>query len=295
MKHLYYTAFFKILLEKIFSQDKLSGVIYLKEADMTAKELMDTIFHWCDDNGIKDYSSTCDTIKSGTPDRKIRKVAVTMTATADLIREVQAWGADLLIVHEPTFYDHFEQKLENDPVTRAKEELLAKTDMVVWRYHDHPHNKKKDMIGEGTVRMLGFEGKWINRAWAINRFLLNEPLSPREIENRFRKNGCEHVRICGNIDTPCRMISLCLGTPAGVFEELRDPEVEIVLSGESCEWMLGEYARDAAELGFNKSLMIIGHNPSEKGGMILLAELIKKEFPELETKYFECGEVYKTI
>ena len=262
---------------------------------MTAQELMDHIFRWCDDNGEKDYSNTCDTVKCGDPSREIRKVAVTMTATVDVIRQAQQWGADLLIVHEPTFYDHFEKRLENDPVTKAKEELLAKTDMVVWRYHDHPHNKNKDMIGEGTVRMLGLQGKWINRHWAVNRLILDEPLTPRELAERFAKNGGNHVRVCGTLDEPCKTISLCLGTPRGVFEELQDPEVDVVFSGETSEWMLGEYARDAAALGFRKALMIIGHNPSEMGGMILLEKLIAKEFPELETKYFNCGEVYHSI
>lgn len=262
---------------------------------MKAKELMELLFHWCDDNGEKDYSNTCDTVKNGDPDREIRKVAVTMTATADLIRKAQEWGADLLIVHEPTFYSHMDQHLENDPVTKAKEELLAKTGMVIWRYHDHPHNKKMDMIGEGTVKMLGFQGTWINRSWAVNRFILDEPLTPREIMERFRRNGGEHVRICGTVDEPCKNISLCLGTPRGVFEELQDPEVDVVLVGESCEWALGEYARDAAALGFKKALMIIGHNPSEKGGMILLSEMLSNEIPSLETKYFDCGEVYHTL
>ena len=79
--------------------------------------------------------------------------------------------------------------------------------------------------------------------------------------------------------------------PGGVFEELRDPEIEVVLTGECCEWMLGEYARDAGQLGMKKTLMIIGHIPSEKEGMRLLADLMKEKLPQIETKYFECGEV----
>lgn len=262
---------------------------------MKACELMEEIFQWCNDNGKKDYSNTCDTIKFGDPEREIRKVAVTMTATVDLIRQANAWGADLLIVHEPTFYSHMDNRLEHDPVTEAKEALLAESGMTVWRYHDHPHNKYKDMIGDGTVRMLGLKGTWINRSWAVNRFRLETPMTPREIHEKFRQNGAEHIRLCGALDEPCTMLSLCLGTPGGVFDELRDPEVDAVLVGEACEWMMGEYARDAAALGFRKALLIIGHNPSEKGGMILLADLIKEKIPALEVKYFDCGEICHTI
>ena len=258
---------------------------------MNAEDLVDILFSWCDDNGVRDYSQSCDTLKCGDPKREVKKVAVAMTASVNLIREAHRWGADLLIVHEPTFYDHVERKIENDPVTKAKAELLEQSGMTVWRFHDHPHNKRKDMIGEGMVRSLCLKGRWVNRQWAVNRLILDEPMAPRELAGRLKGIGAEHVRVCGSLDAPCRVISLCLGTPGGTFEELRDPEVEILLSGESCEWMLGEYARDAGQLGMKKTLMIIGHVPSEKEGMRFLTDLMRERLPRIETKYFECGEI----
>ena len=94
---------------------------------MKAVELMNRLFEWCNDNGEKDYSKTCDTLKCGDPEKEIRKVAVAMAASVDLIREAHRWGADLLIVHEPTFYNHFDEHLEDDPVTTAKEALLKES------------------------------------------------------------------------------------------------------------------------------------------------------------------------
>ena len=64
---------------------------------------MDELFRWCEDGGPHDYSATCDTLKAGDPGTELRKVAVAMFATPDLIREVHAWGAELLIVHERLF------------------------------------------------------------------------------------------------------------------------------------------------------------------------------------------------
>ena len=77
-----------------------------------------------------------------------------------------------------------------------------------------------------------------------------------------------------------------------MFDLLQRDDVEIVLTGEACEWMLGEYARDAHALGFNKTLIVMGHIGSERDGMRLLAEKLKKAYPVFETKYIECGEVY---
>ena len=66
----------------------------------------------------------------------------------------------------------------------------------------------------------------------------------------------------------------------------------MVLTGETCEWQLGEYARDAAALGMNKSLIVMGHIGSERAGMYHLAKTMEKDYPDLEIKYFECDEVY---
>ena len=261
---------------------------------MNIRSLMDELFRWCEDGGPHDYSATCDTLKAGDPGTELRKVAVAMFATPDLIREAHAWGAELLIVHEPTFYDHYDRMPEHDPVADAKAALLKETGLAVWRYHDHPHVKYTDMIGEGEVKYLGLEGEWAKGPHiAVNRFRLAAPMTPRELGRRFREQlNARHVRICGAADVPCSNLSLCFGTPAGVFEELCDPEIDIVLTGEACEWKLGEYARDAGQLGFRKALMILGHIPSEREGMRLLAELMSQRFDQFETRYFECGEVY---
>ena len=261
---------------------------------MNIQTLMEDLFNWCSDGGEHDYSNSCDTLKCGDPGTEIRKAAVSMFATPDVIRAAARWGAQLLIVHEPTFYDHYDKRLENDPVTAAKEQLLKETGLAVWRYHDHPHVKFKDMIGEGGVRSLGLKGEWIKGSHcAVNRFRLNEPVTPRELAQLFRDRlHAHHVRICGTLDFPCTRLSLCFGTPAGVFEELCSEEIDVVLTGEACEWKLGEYARDADQLGFRKALLILGHIPSEREGMRLLADLMRKRFSEFETCYFECGEVY---
>lgn len=51
----------------------------------------------------KDFSHSCDTLKAGNPYVETHKVAVSMFATPEVVREAKEWGAQLLIVHEPTY------------------------------------------------------------------------------------------------------------------------------------------------------------------------------------------------
>ena len=61
---------------------------------------------------------------------------------------------------------------------------------------------------------------------------------------------------------------------------------------EACEWQVCEYVRDAAELGINKSVIVMGHVGSERNGMRLLCEKLVDDHSDIQFKYFENEEVY---
>ncbi len=236
---------------------------------------------------------TCDTVKAGKPEKEIGKVAISMFATVDIIKQVKEWGADMLIVHEPTYYDHFEEMLSN-PVTEAKKKLIEDSGIVLFRYHDFMHHREIDQIPEGEVHYLGLKGRLENTPYSASYlYHLEKPITTLELARLMEKElNIKRVKIAGERNKKSTHIALCFGTPGGVYDLLRDESVEIVLTGEICEWMLGEYARDASALGFNKSIIVMGHIGSERDGMRLLAEKLSKKHTSFETKYFECGEVY---
>ncbi|MBO5287718.1 MAG: Nif3-like dinuclear metal center hexameric protein [Clostridia bacterium] len=237
--------------------------------------------------------STCDTIKSGSADTEVKRVAVSMFATVDVIKRVKAWGADTLIVHEPTYYDHMDIK-EDNPVTKAKEKLICESGITIFRYHDFMHARETDQITEGECYFLGLKGKVEHTEYSASYILeIEEPLTALEMARRMENElGIKHVRIAGTRDKKASKIALSFGTPAGVYELLCREDIDMVLTGEACEWKLGEYARDADLLGINKSLIVMGHIPSERDGMRLLALRLQEKHKELEIQYFECGEVY---
>jgi len=259
---------------------------------MKAHELMTELFRWADADESH-YEKTCDTLKSGDPEVELSKVAVAMFGTVDVIRQAREWGAELLIVHEPLFYNHWDERLAGDAVTQAKEQLIRDSNLTIYRYHDHPHHKNPDMICAGELKYLGLEGELLNRSYAVNRLVLSQPLTPLALAARMRERlHIAQPRVSGAGDQPMTRLSLCFGTPGGVFEDLRDPEVEMVLTGETCEWAIAEYARDAAQLGGRKAIIVMGHIGSERDGMKLLTVHLQACYSAFEARYFECGEVY---
>ena len=236
---------------------------------------------------------TCDTLKAGDPNMEVTKVAVSMFATVDIVRQARDWGAQLLIVHEPTYYNHWDNHTD-DFFEAEKRRLIEQSGLTIYRFHDHPHCTDPDIITTGEIQYLGLDCTLEKTdVFDLTRLHLNTPMTPRQLAKHIEdKLGIAHVRIAGAADVPCTCLSLMVGTPGGLEDELRNPKSEIILTGEICEWGLGEHVRDAAQLGYHKAILVLGHIGSERDGMKYTAQILKERQPQLDVRYFECGEVY---
>lgn len=231
---------------------------------------------------------TVDTLKAGDDEKEVKKVAFCFTATPEVIRNAAAWGADVLITHEPTYHDHFDNFVEN-PVTLAKRELLESTGMTVYRWHDHAHAAVPDVIHMGFLEAVGFKGTLDGRF-----FILDTPATARELARQIEQTtGIRHARIIGASDIPSVKVGMCLGACGDMVKDvLCNTDCQVVIAGEICEWKDGCFIRDAAELGMNKSIILLGHCASERDGMSYLTDIWNSMCPDVPGKYFETGELY---
>lgn len=234
---------------------------------------------------------TCDRIIIGNGDNEITGIGISMFATPNVLRQAFAAGINLLIVHEPVFYDNMDRLIPYS-VGLEKRKLIEEYGITVYRYHDNAHNSEPDLIFEGQTEYMGLIGRREKgKYWAVNRFVLDNEMTAVELAETLEKNcGIKHIRIIGTRDKKGNCISCCFGTPGHVIDELC--ETDFVLTGEVCEWREGEAARDMAEMGYNKAILVMGHIGSEREGMKLLCKKIKDRFVSLKTLYIECDEVY---
>lgn len=266
---------------------------------MKIKDFMRNLYNFTDPL-TEHYRKTCDNLKAGDPEQELGKIATAMFPTPEVIRAAAEWGANLLIVHEPTFYDHWDDPAELDKQTGIRREiidlkrnLIAASGLTIYRYHDHPHYCETDVIGAGEIQYAGLEGTWSKgKSFAHNAFELKNPQTALDLARLLEKKlNIRHIRICGAPDTLCRRLSLCFGA-AGILDE-EIAEYDAVLTGEVSEWATSEFVRDFVALtGKKKALLVMGHIGSERDGMKLLVEMIRQRHPALEVRYFEGGETY---
>ena len=256
---------------------------------MKIAEIINTLETW---NEVPvDKAKTCDVVKVGSVDREARKVAIAMFGTVKLLREAADWGADFLIVHEPLFYDHMDHP-ESDPLVEEKRRIIEETGLTIYRFHDYPHSMRPDMIYDGEIRYSSLKGTYQGPVrHAVTGFLLDEPMTAAELADTLEKNlNIPHIRVAGCMDQKGAKVACAFGSPGELASLFR--EYDFVLAGEISEWRDAEYARDAALLGHNKALLAMGHETSERAGMMLLQTLCEEKFPGVEFKYFESGHVF---
>ena len=247
------------------------------------------------ENGVYVGEYTRDTVKFGDENRELKRVGVTMHATVEVLKAVKEKNIDFLIVHEPIFYSESENTPDL-PVYCEKKRLIDESGVTIYRFHDHPHNFYPDMITEGGLKALGITST-IEKTQYFASYTIELDrgvLASQLVMQMQAELSLKNIRVCGSIDKPCKKIAVCFGTPGGVFELLQREDIDMVLTGEICEWQLGEYARDADALGYTKSLVIMGHIGSEREGMKLLAERLKND-TRFTTEYIECGEVFSIL
>ena len=237
--------------------------------EITANEVIDRIKK---NVGVEWRAETVDTFKAGDPATKVTGIAVTMMATLDVLQRAAAKNENLIITHEPTFYDHLDTSKElpqgkSDAVLAEKRAFIAQHHLVVWRFHDHWHLRKPDGILAGVIHKLS----WEKFQDPNNQYLFTIPESTvgQLSEELQKKLGIHVMRVVGDRDMKVKRVALSPGA-AGFHREvsaLEMPDIELLITGESREWETVEYVADAVAEGRHKALIMLSHVPSEQPGM----------------------------
>ena len=247
--------------------------------------------------GVPWQAETVDTFKAGDPDTRVTGIAVTMMATFDVLQRAAAAGDNFVITHEPTFYNHLDRaeeipEKESDAVLAEKLAFIKEHHMVVWRFHDHWHDRNPDGILTGMIRALGWEA-YQDKG---NPFLFTIPETTLEKLAAQLKARLElhTMRVSGDPGNKVTRIALSPGA-AGMETQIRFleiPDVQLLITGESREWETVEYAADAVSEKKQKALIVLGHIPSEQAGMEECARWLKPLVPEVRVEFVPAAQPF---
>jgi len=255
---------------------------------LTAEQVIATIIK---NTGSSTIPNTVDVIKEGDPKTPVEGIITCMFATMDVLKQAIAKNCNLIVVHEPLYYNHLDdtKALQNDQVFLEKQRFITDHKLVIWRFHDYIHSMKPDGIETGMITKLGWKDylvKGTSNQFVFPETTLKELL--KSLKQVFPKNA---FYVVGNPDMKLTNVRLAAGAPGSArhISLLENKNVDVVIGGEAQQWETYEYMRDAVEQGRNKAVIFLGHINSEEAGMDFCATWLKSFIKDVPVYFVEGG------
>jgi putative NIF3 family GTP cyclohydrolase 1 type 2 len=259
---------------------------------MTASAVIETIIKH---TASEPVPNSVDVFKTGDPQTPVKGIITTMFATMDVLRKAVEMNCNLIIAHEPVFYNHRDEttQFQNDPVFLEKKKFIDDNKLVVWRFHDYIHRIKPDAIDYGMAKKLGWLKYTDNNN--IGNFVIPETTLKELLQTLKKIFPGNAFNVIGNRDMKLTKIAFSAGAPGSAvhFSMLEDNNVDVLIAGEVSQWETYEYARDAVSQGRNKAVIFLGHVTSEEPGMEYCAEWLKG-FLNIPVYFVRSGPSYWT-
>lgn len=263
---------------------------------MNVKQVVDRIIEEC---AAPPLPQTCDQLMAGDWDSEVTGIACTFMATVEVIREAAARGANLIITHEPTYFTGADQTdwLADDEVYLLKHKLIQDTRINIWRFHDHMHLTKPDLIYYGLEKELGWDAY---RMPDQKHCYVIPPTTVAGLSGFLKERlNVRIAQIVGDQNAKVERVgflvgggSLGLGSDQMPMQLMKAQNLDVMVCGEILEWTLCAYVRDAAQLGLNKAMIVLGHNRTEEVGMQHLPEWLSARLPGMPVWFAEAGEPF---
>lgn len=240
---------------------------------------------------------TVDTFKSGNPDDVVTGIATCMFANMETLRQAVANKCNLIITHEPTFYNHQDETdyQANDPVYQKKSEYIKNNGLIIFRFHDHWHQTAPDGIYMGMVDKLGWKANQVDNSMMYFKF--DEQTVGAFAQKLQDKLKGSQLRIVGDPKMSFTNVALSVGAPGSQshLNLLNSKSTELLVAGEGQEWETYQYVLDASMLGMKKAAIFTGHIPSEEAGMEYCAQWMKRFIKDIPVIYLENGPAYQPV
>ncbi|WP_158943879.1 Nif3-like dinuclear metal center hexameric protein [Granulicella sp. S190] len=240
-------------------------------------------------------ANTVDTIKVGDPNTPVTGIVTTFLDTMDVLREAVRRGDNLIITHEPTFYNHLDETkfFTDDPVYKEKLAFIVQNHLVVFRLHDEIHADKTDHILAGIYEALGWQS-YPHPDRPRGQYFVTIPRTTladliKTLQTKFQ---IQTLRVEGDPNLSITHVAFLPGS-SGLEKQvfaLRQPDVEVLVAGEASEWETVEYVRDAVAQGRHKALILLGHEVSEEPGMEQCAKELRELFPGMRVDHIKAGQ-----
>lgn len=266
-----------------------AGVDHRAWKGINAMNTQDILDHMISNSSWVNPEKTVDTIKYGDGKKAIKKVAVCWYPSIKTIQSAIDTKCDLLITHEPTWWDHFDNPggwREKGPGLK-KTRLLEASGLVVARLHDTWDNWPQIGIRDTFAKGLGLDTFLAEdkTRWHGVYEIPEQTLSAfaKYVARKVTPLGQDTVQVIGDPDMIVHRPSIGVGC-GGPHEDMIElgSDVLIMCFDGASYWSARERF---AEQGVG--VITLEHGTTEMWGMESMAEYIQNTWIELDVHYLD--------
>ncbi|MBA4388355.1 MAG: hypothetical protein C0404_10265 [Verrucomicrobia bacterium] len=258
-----------------------------------------------------DRGKSVDRVIAGDPEKDIRFCMVTWISSMMACKTAIERGADMLITHEPTFYEHWDKsQTEEASLTKAKRRFINDSGLVILRIHDvwdcYPELgipwAWARFIGMGPKPVSGTDApaarettvQGIQRPSTMFRYDI-DPTTAGELAHRVASRtadlGEPKVQFIGEENAIVSKIGIgtgCLCWPASFMELGCD--CSVVCDDGTSYWRSLQYAEDAGH-----PVIRVNHGTAEEPGMMTMAKYINDNMPGVRAEYLPHRPAFRVV
>jgi len=237
-----------------------------------------------------DREKTVDRVIVGEADKNVDACAVTWIPSFETVREVVRRGFDLLICHEPTFWDHLDDHPSEKPGCLEKLRFLERSGLTILRNHDCWDRWPEIGIPGAWASFLALEASpaATARAGAQHRYDIDPVPFGRfaaHVAGRTGAIGEPAVEVVGDADQYVSRVGIGTGCicQLGPYLDM-GCDCCIVVDDGTAYWRDIQHAHD---LGI--PIICVNHCTAEEPGMVTLTQYINDHVDGLTAEHIAQG------
>lgn len=269
-----------------------------KNKKMKAQDVQDYLRSLCPIN-----EPSVDRIIIGSAETEVKKIATAWMPYWDTLKRGVEQGYNLFVVHEPTFYTHWDLDNKNGdyynapPAGKAaylkqveeKKAWIEENKIVIIRSHDVPDKVAEWGIPFSLGSVLGFQNSDIIRSKTYyNVYEVEEKPAievAKNIAEKLKALGQPGVSFYGDPRRPVSSVGVGTGYICDPMQHAdMEPDLFIAINDTLNTWTHCTYAEDSGQ-----PLVVIDHGTSEDEGMRFVSSKLKEAFGDIEIQHFQQG------
>ena len=236
-----------------------------------------------------------DRITYGDPYREIEGVTVCWMPYVETILRAKELVANVLVAHEPTFYDHWdlEGSFHDTSAIEKKKRILDESEITIIRCHDVWDVFPDRGILSAWGELLGLNDvkKMVNPFAIYNVKKQSAFDYALGVLEKVSTLDQECISFCGDPNRIINTVGIGVGCYSDPFQMYQlGADLAITVDDISRAWIIGEWCRDTGN-----PAIIVEHSIAEEPGQASLSAFLREKFPDIKFHYIQQGYSYKKI